>query len=183
MSYLGNAEVMGIEELLNNKALLFSRVRASPDIMAFMMGVVADHAYSHVMSKGIGEQLQQLLVMDEAYYVLNSPLAELMVRGLRKFGLGTILITQTLSGVSNDVLQNIPLIIVLGGNDAYVASIGQALQLTSEDVKWLTTALPPHMQGLTTKALVITGPMKRLGYVELEPGIKGLVRWGIGHDS
>ncbi|WP_446752172.1 hypothetical protein [Vulcanisaeta sp. JCM 16161] len=26
------------------------------------------------MSKGVGEQLRQLLVIDEAYYVLNSPL-------------------------------------------------------------------------------------------------------------
>ncbi|WP_054854503.1 hypothetical protein [Vulcanisaeta distributa] len=86
--------------------------------MAFLMGVVADHVYSHVMSRSIGEQLRQLLVIDEAYYLLNSPLAELMVRGLRKFGLGTIFITQTLGGISSDVLQNIPLIIVLGGNDA-----------------------------------------------------------------
>ncbi|WP_054854552.1 DUF87 domain-containing protein [Vulcanisaeta distributa] len=170
VSYLKDAEIVPVEELLSNKALLFSSVRASPDVMAFLMGVVADHVYSHVMSRGgVGERLQQLLVIDEAYYVLNSPLAELMVRGLRKFGLGTIFVTQTLSGVSSDVLQNIPLIIVLGGNDAYVASISQALQLTSEDIKWLTTALPPHMQGLTTKALIITGPIKRLGVIELEP--------------
>ncbi len=171
-----DAEIVPIEELLNNKALLFSQVRASPDVMAFLMGVVADHVYSHIMSRNIGERLQQLLIIDEAYYLLNSPLAELMVRGgLRKFGLGTIFVTQTLSGVSSDVLQNIPLIIVLGGNDAYVASISQALQLTSEDIKWLTTALPPHMQGLTTKALIMTGPIKRLGTIELEPPlVKGL---------
>ncbi len=138
--------------------------------------VVSDHVYSHVMSKGIGEQLQQLLVIDEAYYLLNSPLAELVIRGLRKFGLGTVFITQTLTGISSDVLQNIPLIIALGGNDAYVASISQALQLTTEDIKWLTTALPPHMAGQTTKALIITGPIKRLGTIELEPLVKGLAQ-------
>ena len=66
------------------------------------------------------------------------------------------------------------MIIVLGGNDAYVASVSQALNLTQEDVRWLTTALPPHMQGLTTKALIITGPIKRLGYIELEPSVKGI---------
>ncbi|WP_148224818.1 helicase HerA domain-containing protein [Vulcanisaeta moutnovskia] len=175
MSHLKDAEIVPVEELLNNKALLLGSVRASPDVMAFLMGTVADHVYSHVMSKGIGEQLQQLLVIDEAYYLLNSPLAELMIRGLRKFGLGTVFITQTLTGISSDVLQNIPLIIALGGNDAYVASISQALQLTSEDIKWLTTALPPHMAGQTTKALVITGPIKRLGTIELEPSIKSFI--------
>jgi len=38
----------------------------------------------------------------------------------------------------------------------------------------LTTALPPHMAGLTTKALVITGPIKRQATIELEPAVKGL---------
>ena len=70
--------------------------------------------------------------------------------------------------------KNIPIIIVLDGNDAYVVSISQALNLTQEDVRWLTTALPPHMQGMTTKALLITGPIKRLIYAELEPTVKGI---------
>jgi len=38
----------------------------------------------------------------------------------------------------------------------------------------LTTALPPHMAGLTTKALVITGLIKRQATIELEPAVKGL---------
>ena len=176
LEYLEHAEIVPVSELLDNKALLFSPVRSSPDMMSFLMGVTADHVYTHVMSMNIGERLQQLLVIDEAYYVLNSPLAELLARGVRKFGLGTVFITQTLTGVSNDVLQNIPLIIVLGGNDAYVKAIAQELQLTSEDVRWLTTALPPHMRGLTTKALVINGPIKRLGAIELEPSLKGIMR-------
>ncbi len=109
-----------VSELLSNKALLFGSVRASPDVMAFMMGVVADHVYSHVMSMNIGEQLRQLLIIDEAYHILNSPLAELLVRGgVRKFGLGTVFITQTLTGIGSDVLQNIPLIIVLGGGTTH----------------------------------------------------------------
>lgn len=75
--------------------------------------------------------------------------------------MSTVLITQTFTGVSNDVLQNIPIIIVLGGN---VVSISQVLSLTSEDVKWLT------------KALIITGPIKMLGYIELMPAVKGLTQ-------
>ena len=52
--------------------------------------------------------------------------------------------------------------------------MAKALNLTNEDVKWLTTALPPHMAGLTTKALVITGPIRRQAIIELEPSTKGL---------
>ncbi|WP_162009089.1 hypothetical protein [Vulcanisaeta sp. EB80] len=48
------------------------------------------------------------------------------------------------------------------------------LNLTNEVVRWLTTALPPHMAGLTTKALVITGPIRRQAIIELEPSTKGL---------
>jgi hypothetical protein len=174
MSYLGNAEIVPVSELLNNKALLFSSVRSSPDLMSFLMGVVTDHVHTYMMSQSISEHLQQLLVIDEAYFVLNNPLMEYIVRGARKFGLGTFMITQTITGIDTNVLQNIPLIIVLGGSDAYVNEVAEVLNLTNEDIKWLTTALPPHMAGLTTKALIITGPIKRQATIELEPAIKGL---------
>jgi hypothetical protein len=174
MSYLGNAEIISVSELLNNKALLFSTVRSSPDLMSFLMGVVTDHVHTYMMSQSISEHLQQLMVIDEAYFVLSNPLMEYIVRGARKFGLGTIMVTQTITGIDVNVLQNIPLMIVLGGSDAYVNEVAKMLNLTSEDVKWLTTALPPHMAGLTTKALVITGPIRRQTIIELEPAVKGL---------
>jgi hypothetical protein len=174
MSYLENAEVVPISELMNNKALLFSSVRSSPDLMSFLMGVVTEHVHTHMMSQSISEHLQQLMVIDEAYFVLNNPLMEYIVRGARKFGLGTIMVTQTITGIDSNVLQNIPLMIILGGSDAYVNEVAKALNLTNEDIKWLTTALPPHMAGLTTKALVITGPIKRQATIELEPSVKGL---------
>jgi len=174
MSYLENAEIVPVSELLNNKALQFGPVKSSPDLMSFLMGVVTDHVHTYMMSQSISEHLQQLLVIDEAYFVLNNPLMEYIVRGARKFGLGTFMITQTITGIDVDVLQNIPLMIVLGGSDAYVNEVAKVLNLTNEDIKWLTTALPPHMAGLTTKALVITGPIKRQATIELEPAIKGL---------
>jgi hypothetical protein len=62
----------------------------------------------------------------------------------------------------------------LGGSDAYVNEVAKVLNLTSEDARWLMTALPPHMAGLTTKALIITGPIKRQAIIELEPSVKGL---------
>jgi hypothetical protein len=174
MSYLENAEIVPTSELLNNKALLFSSVRSSPDLMSFLMGVVTDHVHTFMMSQSISEHLSQLMIIDEAYFVLGNPLMEYIVRGARKFGLGTIMITQTITGIDANVLQNIPLMIILGGSDAYVNEVAKALNLTNEDIKWLTTALPPHMAGLTTKALVITGPIKRQTIIELEPAVKGL---------
>jgi hypothetical protein len=161
-------------ELLNNKALLFSSVRSSPDLMSFLMGAVVDHVHTFMMSQSISEHLQQLMVIDEAYFVLNNPLMEYIVRGARKFGLGTVMVSQTITGIDVNVLQNIPLMIVLGGSDAYVNEVAKVLNLTNEDVRWLTTALPPHMAGLTTKALVITGPIRRQAIIELEPSVKGL---------
>jgi len=106
---------------------------------------------------------------------LNNPLMEYIVRGARKFGLGTFMITQTITGIDTNVLQNIPLMIILGGSDAYVNEVAKVLNLTSEDIRWLTTALPPHMAGLTTKALIITGPIRRQAIIELEPAVKGFV--------
>jgi DNA helicase HerA-like ATPase len=138
------------------------------------MGAVVDHVYTFMMSQSISEHLQQLMVIDEAYFVLGNPLMEYIVRGARKFGLGTIMVTQTITGIDVNVLQNIPLMVILGGSDAYVNEVAEVLNLTNEDIKWLTTALPPHMAGLTTKALVITGPIKRQAIIELEPAVKGL---------
>jgi len=175
MSYLEDVEIVPVDVLLDNKALLFSSVRSSPDLMSFLMGVVVDHVHTYIMSQSISEHLQQLMVIDEAYFVLGNPLMEYIVRGARKFGLGTVMVSQTITGIDVNVLQNIPLMIVLGGSDAYVNEVAKALNLTNEDVRWLTTALPPHMAGLTTKALIITGPIKRQATIELEPAIKGLV--------
>jgi len=45
------------------------------------------------------------------------------------------MITQTITGIDANVLQNIPLMIVLGGSDAYVNEVAKVLNLTNEDVK------------------------------------------------
>jgi hypothetical protein len=62
--------------------------------------------------------------------------------------------------------------IVLGSSDAYVKKVTEVLNLTNEDIRWLTTALSPHMAGLTMKALVITEPIRRQAIIELEPAVK-----------
>jgi len=64
--------------------------------------------------------------------------------------------------------------ITLDHGNAHVNEVAKVLNLTNEVVRWLTTALPLHMAGLTTKALVITGPIRRQAIIELEPSVKGL---------
>jgi len=173
MQLLENAEVVPISELMNNKALQLSSIR-SPDLRAFLMGVTVDHMYSFAMTQPIIERLQQLIVVDEAYDVLKTQLVEYIVREARKRGVATIFITQTIRDIREEILKNMPFMIVLGGNAAYVEEVASVLNLTDEDVRWLSTALPPHMAGLTAKALVITEPIRRQAVIELEPVIKGL---------
>jgi hypothetical protein len=173
ISYLGDAEIVPISELLNNKALQLSSIR-SPDLRAFLMGVTVDHMYSFTMSQPIIERLQQLIAVDEAYDVLKTRLIEYIVREARKRGVATIFITQTIRDIREEILKNMSFMIVLGGNAAYVEDVASVLNLTDEDVRWLSTALPPHMAGLTAKAIVITEPIRRQAIIELEPVIKGL---------
>jgi len=173
MQLLENAEIVPISELMNNKALQFSAVR-SPDLRAFLMGITVDHMYSFAMSQPIIERLQHLIVVDEAYDVLKTQLIEYIVREARKRGVATIFITQTIRDIREEILKNMPFMIVLGGNAAYVEDVASVLNLTDEDKRWLSTALPPHMAGLTAKAIVITEPIRRQAIIELEPVVKGL---------
>gem|GEM_PF-602911 len=167
-SFFKNAKIIPVSELLNDRALIFKGLIASPEVTRFTMLQLIDHVYSHILhQKERHEKVEHILVVDEAYYILQSPLIELYVRGLRKFSLGTIMITQTLSGISHDVLQNLGFIIILGGSEPYVMDIMQAYRLSDEDYKWLITALAPHMHGKPlTKAILMTGPIKR--HVEIE---------------
>jgi hypothetical protein len=64
--------------------------------------------------------------------------------------------------------------IVLDCGNAYFDEVAKILNLTNEDVRWLTTALPPHVAGLMAKALVITEPIRRQAIIELKPAMKGL---------
>jgi len=174
MSYLEDAEIVPISELLNNKALQFGPVKSSPDLMDFMIGVVVDHVFTYTMSQPIAEFLGQWIVVDEAYFAVRNPIVKYIVRQARKFRTGLVITTQLIGDVDEDVIKNMAMMIILGGNEAYVNEMAEVLNLTDEDKRWLSTALPPHMMGLTTKALVKMGPITRQAVIELEPVIKGL---------
>ena len=173
-SFFKDVNIISVSRLLENKALIFKGLIASPEVTRFTMLQLIDHIYSHVLNqKERKEKIEHVLVVDEAYYILQSPMIELYVRGLRKFSLGTIMITQTLSGISHDVLQNLGFIIILGGSEPYVSDISQSYKLSDEDFKWLITALAPHMYGKPiSKAILVTGPIKRHVEIELLPELK-----------
>ena len=70
--------------------------------------------------------------------------------------------------INTDGLQDTQLLIVLGGNNAYVNEVAKTLNLTNED-KVTDNGVITHVVRLTTKALAITGPIKRQAIIELEP--------------
>lgn len=82
-SFFKNAKIVSISELLNNKTLIFKSLIASLEIIKFVMSQLIDHTHSHVLSQNISEKIRYILVIDEAYYVLQSPLIELYVRSLK----------------------------------------------------------------------------------------------------
>ena len=70
--------------------------------------------------------------------------------------------------INTDGLQDTQLLIVLDGSDAYVNEVAKTLNLTNED-KVIDNGVVTHVVGLTTKALVMIGPIKRQAIIELEP--------------
>lgn len=163
------SESMRLDDLISSPtSITFKGVAASPpDVTRFLMLQWIDHIYGYILSRNVGGR--RLLVIDEAYYVLSNRLIELYVRGTRKFGLGIFLITQELGDLSPEAVQNIPFNILLAGPpDPYVASIASIYNLSEEDIRWLTQALPPQALGGAARAMLIRGPLKDHVMIELE---------------
>ncbi len=164
---LKNVKIVPPDSLFN-KAIVFRGVLPRPDLTKFLMFQVVDTIYNYVLNSGFSRRPRILLVIDEAYYILSSQIAEYFTRGLRKFGLGVIFVTQSLGDVSPAILKNLGFIIILGGPDAYAREVVEFLRLGPDDYRWLITALPPHMSGDRVKALLLMGPIKKHIYVELK---------------
>ena len=129
-------------------------------------------SYLYSMFAGRRARLSNVLVVDEAYYIMGSSLMELYVRGLRKSGLGVMLITQTLTNVPATLIQNIPLVLVMGGPDSYILELMNYLRLSQSEAEWLRLGLAPHIMGNRSRALLIEGPIRRQVLVELDPSLK-----------
>jgi len=169
-SELGKRGFIKQEELLSGIILSFRSILPNPELTAFAMSQVVSYLYS--MFAGRRARLSNVLVVDEAYYIMGSSLMELYVRGLRKSGLGVMLITQTLTNVPATLIQNIPLVLVMGGPDSYILELMNYLRLSQSEVEWLRLGLAPHIMGNRSRALLIEGPIRRQVLVELDPSLK-----------
>ncbi|ABW01485.1 helicase HerA domain-containing protein [Caldivirga maquilingensis] len=169
-SSLGKRGLITPEELRQGVVLSFKSILPNPELTAFAMNQVTAYLYS--MFAGKVSKLSNILAVDEAYYVMDSRLMELYVRGLRKSGLGVMLITQTLTNVSSSLIQNIPLIIMMGGPDSYIIESMNYLKLDQNEFEWLRLGLAPHMMGNRSRALLIEGPVRRQVLVDLDPRLK-----------
>ncbi len=158
--------IVDIEYLSHSCIIDLSPLLTSPDLVQLFSVLIVDLLYTYLVSRRDKSRQLSLILVDEAYFLLASPLTELIVRGFRKFNVGIVLITQTLSSVSSDVLQNIGLFLVLGGSDAYVSSLLSYLDLSKEDVEWLLGAVPPSISR-RVRALLVTGPIKRHVLIDL----------------
>lgn len=167
---LGKEGVIDPDVLINGAILSFKSILPSPELTSFAMNQVISYLYS--MFAGKRARLSNMLVIDEAYYVIGSRLMELYIRGLRKSGLGVLLITQTIGNISSNVIQNIPLIIMMSGPDSYIIESMNYLKLSQSEIEWLRLGLAPHMMGNKSRALLMEGPVRRQVLIDLDPDLK-----------
>ncbi|WP_291765368.1 helicase HerA domain-containing protein [Caldivirga sp. UBA161] len=167
---LGRRGFITPEELRQGVVLSFKSILPNPELTAFAMNQVTAYLYS--MFAGKVSKLSNVLAIDEAYYIMSSRLMELYVRGLRKSGLGVMLITQTLTNVPSSLIQNIPLIIMMGGPDSYIIESMSYLKLDQNEFEWLRLGLAPHMMGNRSRALLIEGPVRRQVLIDLDSRLK-----------
>ncbi|MFP3240622.1 MAG: hypothetical protein RXQ94_05760 [Caldivirga sp.] len=76
------------------------------EYVSLLMQVLLARAYHEGLSKPFMERVENILVFDEAYLIIESPILELVVRDVRKMGFGVWVITQSLGDVKPATLQN-----------------------------------------------------------------------------
>ncbi len=171
LEYFENCKILNLNELLSRYRVVifnFKNILHDLETLMFLMSLLIDLLYTHMVSKYHSSYLRSVIVIDEAYYIFNSKILELCIRGLRKFGIGLVLICQSLSNVKYDILQNIGTSIILGGSDPYVESIASIYMIDEDDITWLSTSVQPTGYRRSIKALLMVGPIKKHVYVNLE---------------
>ncbi len=163
LDYYSKCKILNIKDIARSRIVIFNfkSILSDIDVLRFIMLMLVDMLYSYLTSLEISKSLRYIIAIDEAYYIMNSRIIELCVKGLRKLGVGILLITQSIDNVRSDVLQNIGLSIILGGPDPYVESIASQYLLNNDDILWLSTSLPPSHYRRSTRALLMIGPVKK----------------------
>ncbi|NPA70084.1 MAG: ATP-binding protein [Crenarchaeota archaeon] len=161
--YYSKCKIVNMNDIVKSRIVIFNfkNILSDVDVLRFIMLMLVDLLYSYLTSLEISRGLRYIIAIDEAYYIINSRIIELCVKGLRKLGVGILLITQSIDGIKSDILQNIGLSIILGGPDPYVESIASQYLLNNDDVLWLSTSLPPSHYRRSTRALLMIGPVKK----------------------
>ena len=165
-----------LSQLMNapNPVIITLRdVMVHREYVSLLMQVLLARAYHEGLSKPFTERIENILAFDEAYLIIESPILELVVRGVRKMGFGVWVITQSLGDVKPATLQNFGFSLLLQGPAPYAESVGKVFLLGEDNVSWLSQANNPRVfGGEYTPGILIYPPRPRRVFVRLEP-VKG----------
>jgi hypothetical protein len=165
-----------LSQLMNapNPVIITLRdVMVHREYVSLLMQVLLARAYHEGLAKPFTERVENILAFDEAYLIIESPILELVVRGVRKMGFGVWVITQSLGDVKPATLQNFGFSLLLQGPAPYAESVGKVFLLGEDNVRWLSQANNPRVfGGEYTPGILIYPPRPRRVFVRLEP-VKG----------
>jgi len=173
---LAPREIVELSQLMNapNPVIITLRdVMVHKEYVSLLMQVLLARAYHEGLGKPFTESIGNILVFDEAYLIIESPILELIVRGVRKMGFGVWVITQSLGDVKPATLQNFGFSLLLQGPAPYAETVGKAFLLGEDNVNWLSQANNPRVfGGEYTPGILIYPPRPRRVFIKLEP-VKG----------
>jgi len=167
---------VGLSQLMNapNPVIITLRdVMVHREYVSLLMQVLLARAYHEGLSKPFTERVENILAFDEAYLIIESPILELVVRGVRKMGFGVWVITQSLGDVKPATLQNFGFSLLLQGPAPYAETVGRVFLLGEDNVNWLSQSNNPRVfGGEYTPGILVYPPRPRRVFIRLEP-VKG----------
>jgi len=171
---LAPKRLLSVFELTSGvNVLVLRRVMSYKEYTKLVMQALLHRVYHEFLQRPFTERVSTIMAFDEAYLILESPILEDAVRGVRKLGLSIWVLTQTLGDVKSVVLQNFGTVILLQGLAPYAESVGNAFKLERASIDWLAQGNSPRVfGGEYTPGILIYPPRPRRVFIKLEP-VKG----------
>jgi hypothetical protein len=168
---LAPKRLLSIYELTNGvNILVLRRVMNYTEYAKLVMQSLLYRLYYEYLQRPFVERLNTIVAFDEAYLIIESPILALVVRGVRKLGLGVWIMTQTLGDVKSEVLQNFGFVVLLQGLAPHAESVGRAFSLERANIDWLAQGNSPRVfGGEYTPGILIYPPRPRRVFIKLEP--------------
>ncbi|MDT7969491.1 MAG: DUF87 domain-containing protein [Vulcanisaeta sp.] len=168
---LAPKRLLGIYELTSGvNVLVLRRVMNYTEYAKLVMQALLYRLYYEYLQRPFVERLNTIVAFDEAYLIIESPILELVVRGVRKLGFGVWVMTQTLGDVKREVLQNFGFVVLLQGLAPHAESVGRAFSLERANIDWLAQGNSPRVfGGEYTPGILIYPPRPRRVFIKLEP--------------